>query len=153
MKILHLTHLPLPDWRLEKSALTCLKNGYQNFFGGRKPVNYQVTTFSKIYEITWTVQARWGIPYYWHQVKKQFNKIIQEVRPDIIHAHNIFSAKMASEFDIPVIYDDYEHWSSYARIISEIKVSKASGNFLKKMIRKIMKRRAINLWVKWEKEW
>jgi hypothetical protein len=34
-------------------------------------------------------------------VKKQLEKIIRQVRPDIVHTHNLFSAKMMSEFDMP----------------------------------------------------
>ncbi len=35
MRILHLSDDGLPDWRVEKSALTAKKNGHEVFFGGR----------------------------------------------------------------------------------------------------------------------
>jgi hypothetical protein len=67
--------------------------------GGRKiSGNYDRNIFAKIFEMNWTAGARYGIPTYWRSVKKQFEKIIRDVRPDMVHAHNIFSAKLVSEF-------------------------------------------------------
>ena len=40
--------------------------------------------------------------------KKQLERVLKETRPDVIYAHNIFSAKMVSEFEIPFVYDDHE---------------------------------------------
>ena len=41
-------------------------------------------------------------------------KVIDQVRPDIIHAHNVFSAKMAKEIDkYPIVYDNHEYWSKF----------------------------------------
>ena len=34
MKVLHISHLGLPDWRIEKSAITGSKYGYRVFFAG-----------------------------------------------------------------------------------------------------------------------
>jgi hypothetical protein len=79
-------------------------------FAGKLPGNYVNTIFSKLYGIIWTAKARYGIPVYWGYVKKQVASIIKDVRPDIVHAHNIFSAKMISEFNIPFVYDDHEYW-------------------------------------------
>ena len=46
-----------------------------------------------------------------------------DTKPDIIHAHNIFSAKMVFEFGIPFVYDDYEYWSHHARVVAEADLS------------------------------
>ena len=79
---------------MEKSALTGLRAGHEVLFAGRKiSGNYDRNIFAKIFEMNWTAGARYGIPTYWRSVKKQFEKIIRDVRPDMVHAHNIFSAK------------------------------------------------------------
>ena len=112
LKILHLSHESLPDWRIEKSALTGLRFGHTVLFAGAKiSSSYERKTFAKTYEINWNAKARYGVPFYWHSVKKQIDKVLRDTRPDIVHAHNIFSAKMISEFDIPFVYDDHEYWS------------------------------------------
>lgn len=120
MKILHLSDTPLPDWRVEKSASSSRKRGDLVYFCGPNSLisnSNSHSNFEKQYGITWTSHARNKLPYYWGLVKKQMTKIIKEVQPDIIHAHNIFSAKMATEIgDYPLVYDDHEYWSMYAKI-------------------------------------
>jgi hypothetical protein len=135
-------------------------------FGGRNPTNYyNRNTFSKIYEINWTAKARLGISLYWRSVKKQFERVIKETKPDLVHAHNIFSAKMISEFDIPFVYDDHEYWSRHSQLLTEMvgKLSwrgKAKDNnnnniaveLPRKLRRLLINNYAIRLWTKWEKE-
>ncbi|HEX7031568.1 MAG TPA: hypothetical protein VF172_01070, partial [Nitrososphaera sp.] len=56
MKILHLSHDGLPDWRIEKSAMTAVRNGNEVFFAGKRPQEgYINSTFSKILEVDWMV--------------------------------------------------------------------------------------------------
>ena len=164
MKILHLSTEGLPDWRIEKSALTALNKGHEVVFAGSKsPFIYNRNTFSKVYEVIWTAKARYGFPYYWHMVKKQIYQIIKEVLPDIVHAHNIFSAKMMLEFDIPFVYDDHEFWSRHSQLLlemdklNEIQGEKVSLNETIRGVRRRVKRKIINrhvnrLWAKWERE-
>jgi len=161
---LHLSTEGLPDWRIEKSALTALNKGHEVVFAGSKsPFIYNRNTFSKIYEVIWTAKARYGFPYYWHMVKKQIYQIIKEVLPDIVHAHNIFSAKMMLEFDIPFVYDDHEFWSRHSQLLlemdklNEIQGEKVSLNETIRGVRRRVKRKIINrhvnrLWAKWERE-
>jgi len=161
---LHLSTEGLPDWRIEKSVLTALNKGHEVVFAGSKsPLRYNRNTFSKIYEVIWTAKARYGFPYYWHMVKKQIYQIIKEVLPDIVHAHNIFSAKMMLEFDIPFVYDDHEFWSRHSQLLlemdklNEIKGEKVSLNETIRGVRRRVKRKIINrhvnrLWAKWERE-
>lgn len=162
LKILHLSHEGLPDWRIEKSAITATKNGHQVIFCGRES-NYKSSIFQKIYQISWNAKARLGIPIYWKSVKRQLAKILDESRPDIVHAHNLFSARMISEFKIPFVYDDHEFWSASSQLLNEMKsnsirVDKPMGlrhNFLELTLgtrRKILNHYAIRLWAKWEKE-
>jgi glycosyltransferase involved in cell wall biosynthesis len=131
MKILHLSDTPLPDWRIQKSASSSKKRGLDVYFGGPNVLGCK-TEFTQLYEISWTSRARNKLPFYWNMVKKQMSKAINELRPDIIHAHNIFSAKMAGEIcDLPLVYDDHEYWSMYNKIKIE-----AYNNFEKTRGRK-----------------
>jgi hypothetical protein len=151
----------LPDWRIEKSAFTDLNRGHEVVFAGMKS-NYTGNVFSKVFQIHWTPRARRAVPFYWHSVKKQLEGVIKETRPDVIHAHNIFSAKMVSEFGIPFVYDDHEFWPIYVKRQSEVskqsqhRVQRSSSAWPRAMVRKILREflasRAIKLWTRWERE-
>jgi hypothetical protein len=185
MRILHLSHEGLPDWRVEKAALTALKEGHDVLFaGGGKSMNYyhhhnhpeSNNIFRQIFRIQWTAKARYGIPYYWYLVKKQLRSILQQAKPDIVHAHNLFSAKLISEFGEHYVYDDHEFWSKQSLLLIEMERQEkladyhnrllsgydsrpSWGNILRpamymavKTRRKAINRYIINLWKKWEKE-
>jgi glycosyltransferase involved in cell wall biosynthesis len=132
------------------------------FFVGRVSNSYTRKTFSKIYKISWGAKARLGLPFYWHSVKKQLERVLKETRPDVVHAHNIFSAKMVSEFEIPFVYDDHEFWPIYVKRQSETsRQNQLSVQTLgrawpraivRKFVRDFLASRAIKLWTNWEKE-
>jgi hypothetical protein len=155
LRILHLSDDRLPDWRVEKSAISGLNHGYEVFFGGPKESISTKQTFNKISEINWTGRSRRGIPFYWHSVKKQVKRVLREVRPDIVHAHNIFSAKMISEFDYHFVYDDHESWSEFPKILAEADwdmLKPLTGGMLRRLARNYLRRRAVYLWTNWQKE-
>jgi glycosyltransferase involved in cell wall biosynthesis len=159
MKILHLSDERLPDWRIEKSAITASNRGHEVLFAGRESKTYHTDTFSIMYEIDWTERSRRGIPFYWHSVKKQVRRIIREARPDIVHAHNVFSAKMISELGLPLVYDDHEYWSQFSKILAyenDKALKPLAGTLqretLRRVARNFLKRHAVRLWTKWEKE-
>jgi len=164
MRILHLFDHSLPgntiSWRIEKSAISALNKGYEVLFGGPKNSIDAKKTFKKIYEINWTPRARRGFPYDWHCVKKQFGKVLRDSKPDIVHANNVFSAKMMSEFDIPFIYDDHEYWPLYVKRQIEYYNYRKKNKITNDNILKIFRNFAISflnsnflrLGVKWEKE-
>jgi glycosyltransferase involved in cell wall biosynthesis len=144
---------------MEKSAISALNHDYEVCFGGPKAsISKQI--FNKISEINWTWRARRGFPYDWHCVKKQVDRVLHEIGPDIVHANNIFSAKMISEFDIPFIYDDHEYWPSHVKMqIESYNSSKSNKNNVKglsKMLRplamKFLNFNFLRLMLKWEKE-
>ena len=114
MRILHLSDGSLPDWRIEKAAISSKNKGYEVYFAGKKVSESYKSIFDKNLVIYWNSRTRNKFPVYWYGLKKQMKRIIDEVRPDIIHAHNVFSAKMAKEIDTyPVVYDNHEYWSKY----------------------------------------
>ncbi|HET7642982.1 MAG TPA: glycosyltransferase [Nitrososphaeraceae archaeon] len=149
MKVLHISHEKLPDWRVEKSAITGSKFGYSVYFAGEDSLNYKSDIFKKIVSINWSSKARFGIPYYYHMLKKQVKYILDEIRPDIIHAHNLFAAKISSEFDYPLVYDDHEYWSDHVRLLFkrkrfiEIKKIRDFEIYLRNNF-------IIPQWIKWE---
>jgi len=161
MRILHVSHESLPDWRIEKSAISAANSDNKVFFAGRVSNPYSRNTFSKIYKIGWTAKARLGLPFYWHSVKKQLKRVLNETKPDVIHAHNIFSAKMVSEFKIPFVYDDHEYWSRLSMLLREMVLKRRTSedksveNMFSQMTsvrRMAINAYAIRLWTSWEKE-
>jgi glycosyltransferase involved in cell wall biosynthesis len=153
--------MQLPDWRIEKSASTDSRLGHKVIFAGMKS-NYEGSVFSGIFLVHWTPRARRGIPFYWRSVKKQLERVLKETRPDVVHAHNIFSAKMVSEFGIPFVYDDHEFWPIYVKRQSEVSIQNQMNAqvfsrawpraIIRKSVRDLLASRAIKLWTDWERE-
>lgn len=157
LKILHLSHSSLPDWRIEKSAMTARKNGHEAFFAGERPrESYASSAFSKTLEVDWMVGFRvdrvsagmLGIQPYWNQIKKQISQVIEQVRPDIIHAHDIYPAKMALELKLPFVYDDHEYWSKHTSLIR----THRSSSLIKNLTKKLGKHFVGTRFPEWEKE-
>jgi len=92
--------------------------------------------------------------------------VLKETRPDVVHAHNIFSAKMVSEFEIPFVYDDHEFWSRLSMLLREMVLMRGTiedeshksaslknmGIQLMRIRRIVINNYAIKLWTNWEKE-
>jgi glycosyltransferase involved in cell wall biosynthesis len=126
----------------------------------------KANAFTQIYKIDWTEGTKFGVPFYWRSTKKQLSRVLRESKPDIVHAHNIFSAKLISEFGIPFVFDDHEYTSVYVRGIAEgasqenshlPTTKKTDPQNLSRSFRKsawniLLKNRAIGLWSKWERE-
>jgi hypothetical protein len=159
MRILHLSDDGLPDWRVEKSALTAKKNGHDVFFGGRLNSNSHSSVFSEIYPIKWNAAAMIGIPYYYHGVKKQIERLVKLVRPDIVHSHNIGSAKVSRDLGLPFVFDDHEYFGMLSLVNAEnLKIHDSTYQFsgLGRIIHRIklgiISQRSISNWTRWERE-
>ncbi len=159
MRILHLSDDGLPDWRVEKSALTAKKAGHEVFFGGRLDNNAISTIFSEIHRINWTAGAMVGIPYYYHRVKRQIEKLVKELAPDIIHSHNIGSAKISHDLGLPAVFDDHEYFGMLSRVNAEnIKLQntqnlKSGFDRIKQNMKvSFISQQSISNWTNWEKE-
>ena len=100
MRILHLNHTPLPDSRVEKSAMSIKKKGHVTYFLGPKGAtsspafDYVIGTRSK-----WNFYAGLGIL-----------SIIKKINPDVIHAYDIYAARLVLDKQWPMVYDDREYW-------------------------------------------
>ena len=158
---MHVSHEALPDWRVEKCAISGARNGHDVRFAGVKSNNNYKRIFSEIYDLSWSAKARFGIPFYSRCLEKQLNRIIGKAKPDIVHAHNIFSAKLVSKLDIPLVYDDHEYWPLQAKLLKEISTerthddSKPTRQFIKayeRIKRKLQNDYAVRLWTRWEEE-
>jgi glycosyltransferase involved in cell wall biosynthesis len=162
MRILHVSHESLPDWRIEKSAITASNRGNDIFFAGKLSNDYSRDSFTKTYNINWNAKARLGLPFYSDSIKKQLDQVLKETKPDVIHAHNIFSAKMVSEFGIPFVYDDHEYWPVYVKRQSEVSRQNQQSirpftlgwprTIARKFMREYLTSKAVKLWTKWEQE-
>jgi glycosyltransferase involved in cell wall biosynthesis len=170
LRVLHVSHEGLPDWRVEKSAITAMKLGYRVSFAGKPGNNINKTKFARIYEIEWNSKARLGIPYYWQQVKRQLHKILKQEAPDLVHSHNLYSAKLISELGVPFVFDDHEYWSVSSKILLEMdyqpfqssirtrtRINPEKPNIwmkrrMNRIRRRLIDRYAIRLWTAWEKE-
>ncbi len=159
---MHLSDGSLPDWRIEKAAISSKNRGYDVYFAGKKVSENHKSIFDKIFIINWNSRSRNRFPIYWHTLRKHMKKIIDEVKPDIIHAHNIFSAKMAKEIDkYPVVYDNHEYWSIYLKRQLEalvtrstlIRETSAKPNqiFFDVNLRNFLKSRYVKVWSNIEK--
>ncbi|MGI0049396.1 MAG: glycosyltransferase, partial [Nitrososphaera sp.] len=154
IKILHVSHNSLPDWRVEKSALTGRKFGYEPYFAGPSSKSYdRQEIFARIFVLPWESNAalKWwargsavGNPLYWFAMKKHINRLVDELRPDIIHAHNLYSAKIVSSLKIPFVYDDHEFWSQRPRINRD--------NIRRPSVRRVIDRYVSWLWSEWERK-
>lgn len=162
MKVLHLTDYGLPHRRIEKSSITGLNHGYRVFFAGKLPSHgYNNKIFEKIFTLTWPTtnyNKELLVPYIvlgktsiWHSVKKQIKNILEELRPDIVHTHNLLSAKLISEFDVPMIYNDHEYWSNLVKCKYESKLISNNNTFYNK-IKNFLYNRIINIWSQWESD-
>ena len=157
MKILHISHGSLPDWRIEKAAVTAKKNGHESFFAGKKPRDgFASTSFSKLLEVDWMVgfsvdnvsAGMLGVQPYWNQIKKQVQKVLDEIKPDIIHAHDIYPGKMALELGLPFVYDDHEYWSKHTSLVR----TDRSGSSLKNLVKRVGKHVVGTKFPQWEEE-
>jgi len=84
-------------------------------------------------------------------VRNEFSDILRQVKPDIVHAHNIFAAKLALEARVPMIYDDHEYWSRWMKAELEGWVRDLIANAGRsKAI--LTQRYGAYLWSRWEEE-
>ena len=84
LKVLHLFDMPLPDWSIEKSALTDSNLGREVYFGGLRS---QCTgkIFSKLFQIERPPRARRVVPFYWRSIRKQIEIVLKETKPYVIY--------------------------------------------------------------------
>lgn len=135
LKILHVNDHGVSVPRIINSAKTAKSRDNHVYFCGSSLYSYLEgnSIFDKSYNIGW-VNKKW-LWLKWPAIKKSLGQVLDELRPDLIHCHNIFAAKVVSEFDYPFIMDDHELFSlefkasihnSASRIIPNVQFRLAS---------------------------
>ncbi|MDE1766235.1 MAG: glycosyltransferase [Thaumarchaeota archaeon] len=158
LKILHINDGDLDDSRVINAAKTGKKAGYEEYFCGENlGQTFNTDVFTKLTWIKIPDRARIakslfrGIDRFWKwypypehalSLERQLKNVVEEIKPDIIHAHNIFVAYPASKFGIPMVLDDHELYSLH------IKAQNEKANLRKKLITKVKE----NLWADWEQK-
>ena len=100
-----------------------------------------------------------GVPYFYDRVKKQITRLVNQVRPDIVHSHNIGSAKISFDLGLPVVFDDHEYFGMLSLVNAEnLKLQghtrrrSGIGRLIGDMKLSFISRRSISNWTKWERE-
>jgi len=156
LKILHITDGGLDDLRVINAALTGKKSGYEEFFCGEKPrTNFTTDVFKDTQWIKISNRVRisesispsidkfwpfYPFPKHALALEKQIKLCVEKIKPDIIHAHNIFVAYHSLNLEIPLVLDDHELYSV------EIIANTENSSWRRKTISKIKEK----LWKKWE---
>lgn len=116
MRILHLSHAGLPDERIERSAWSCSSAGHEVHFAGSKfhGLSLPSDPFLTKSELGFDLRSNLGEPFSTIRLVQRLKRIVAEVKPDSIHAHDIFAGRLAAEIKMPFVYDDHEYWSKEA---------------------------------------
>ncbi len=139
MRILHISNAGLPDLRIEKMAYTMKKEGHELVFLGGRPVKGQnLDAFDETHNI-WLNSAIRIV--YDNRVERQWLRKIDELKPDVVHAHNIIVGHFLLNSNHHAIFDDHEYYSKQS---SRYEV----WPFLRRQLVKPMIRR----FSKWERE-
>ena len=89
----------LPDWSDRKISVYGLEFGHEVVFAGMKSNLYRCFS-SPEFSMSIGLLGREGES---HSIgilsKNNPERVLKETRPDVVHAHNIFSAKLVSEFE------------------------------------------------------
>lgn len=145
-KVLHVSDAPLPDERVERMAYLSKKKNWKTFFAGPGFSDFALgnRVFEDLYYVPWNSYARIGLEPHFHWVRRKLKKIVDMIKPDIIHAHNLFSAKMICNFGHSFVFDDHELASFERR--SDVEWEHSS------LVDKIAGRYEVWRWGIWERE-
>jgi len=116
LRVLHLSHAGLPDERVERAAWSSRLNGDEVCFAGPKfeELSLPSDPFLAKQRIVFSLGSNLGEPLSTSRLDKRFKRIISEAKPDLVHAHDIFAARLAVRAHVPFVYDDHEYWSREA---------------------------------------
>lgn len=111
MKILVL-NLSMPDHRVEKESFLAKKAGNKVFFAGKCKENYESkiaseSIYEKYFDFDITPRNRLGFKL--DGIIERLQELTDSYDFDLVHAHNIYLANIASKLGIPVVFDDHEY--------------------------------------------
>lgn len=124
MKILHVSHNKLPDGRVEKMAVLDKLLGHKTYFAGPGCESFALErVFDGCYYLPQNMWSWMSLPYFYDRYRSRAKKIIERVNPDIIHVHNILSARAVVDSGYPFVLGDHEFYSMEWRIDKSRQVS------------------------------
>lgn len=144
LKILHLSDHS--DQRIKRAASTGVKAGHTCAFAGNPSFTSHEGLFSEFFTLNWGSLQKLHIPHFWSKLRKNFERIFAKYSPDVVHAHDVFAAKLCVDTGVPFIFDQHEFWH------------KDSGIRLVRKSRFLtIKRKAAELyglprWIRWQNE-
>jgi len=113
LRILHLSHAGLPDERVERSAWSSRSAGKEVHFAGPKSrgLSLPADPFASKSVLDFGLRSNLGEPFSSSRLVKRAKQIVAQVKPDLVHAHDIFAGRLATRLGVPFVYDDHEYWS------------------------------------------
>ncbi|MFX0107835.1 MAG: hypothetical protein ACFE7R_06110 [Candidatus Hodarchaeota archaeon] len=114
--------------------MTMKKEGHELVFLGGKPIRWQeLGSFGEALHIPMGNSLSLALT---SGVRKKWLKVVDNIKPDVIHAHNVISASFFLETEYPVIYDDHEYWSKQIFKYDERSLLKRA--LIKPLVKKIL---------------
>ena len=135
-KILMLTHGPTPDYRIDREAEALAKDGHELYLIYRTQKGKIPSVYKKTFQVPLNNWQRALEPINCRLASRKYKKIIEEIKPNIIHAHDITAANIV-RFVLPknvkFVYDDHEIWEFLRR-----RQADARKNIIKKIIVRVI---------------
>ncbi|NHJ48129.1 MAG: glycosyltransferase family 4 protein [Asgard group archaeon] len=131
MKILMTTHTKLPDNRIDREAKSLAQQGFSVYIicvGLKREVS---DVYTKVYTVELSNREKSLLPFAAKKAAKKYQQIIDEVQPDIIHAHDIMAANIVRHVipkNVKFTYDTHEDWELLRK-----RQRKVEPNFIKKL--------------------
>jgi hypothetical protein len=118
--ILMVTHNKIPDARVEKESFVLRKAGHKVFLATPAVKEKKAEkAFDKVFTYSHTYKHNHFFREAVNEVAQFYEKIILENNIDVVHAHNIFTAHIASKVvkkhKLKFIFDDHETWSLWLK--------------------------------------
>lgn len=136
-KILFVTHSLTPDKRIDQEAQSLMNAGFEVFLICRGKKKDKTPNFYK--EIFIVNLNRGQLAYFPNAVRKarkKYKKIIDEIKPNFIHANDLPVANIVRKIipeKVKFIYDDHEVWDLHYKLYADRTV-----NWLKKIQRRYL---------------
>jgi len=108
-----ITHTLLPDHRIDREAKSLAEKGYDMYIICTGLKREAPGVYAKIYTIPLSNKEKSLLPRQTKKAAKKYQKVIDEVQPDIIHAHDIMAANIircCSLQAMKFVYDTHEDW-------------------------------------------
>jgi glycosyltransferase involved in cell wall biosynthesis len=146
MKILHFSDCGLPDIRVERAALAATEKGWEVVFAGGRPVTNQIfDVFKQTHYRHWKPIEKTGFPRSLRDLRNWLTYLIRKEEPDLVHAHDLFAAKVALDVGYPFVFDDHEIWGPRITRQGSLVLKRQRTHF-----RRLATWYAILNWRKWE---